>query len=99
VLHREIAKENCWLGKKKEKGKTGENARTLQNHVSFMLAAALNIISAAPATRIHFFCGETTAKTLLLHITHTQRGTWRQQVKLKYLMKRLMCNFPSSPQL
>lgn len=62
-------------GKQKKtacKRKMGE-MRNAEKHVSFMLAAALNIISAATATRTHFFCGETTAaatttaKELLLH--------------------------------
>jgi len=41
----------------------GGKCENAENHVSFMLAAALNIISAAPATKIHFFCGETTEAT------------------------------------
>lgn len=65
VLHSENAKENCWLKgvKKKEWSGWGGKCENAENHVSFMLAAALNIISAAPATKIHFFCGETTEAT------------------------------------
>lgn len=106
VLHSENAKENCWLKGVKKKGvEWGEgNAKTLKTMSVSCSRPHLTLFLLHQLRKSTSFVEKQQRQRQRKHYplrSYNAYAAWyvRQQVKLKYLMKRLMCNFPSSPQL